>query len=85
ESAFGAGRELASLAYVTVGTGIGGGLVVDGRALHGAAHPEMGHLFPRRHPEDGEFEGICPAHGDCLEGLACGPAILQRWGARCPT
>ena len=81
ESAFGAGRELASLAYVTVGTGIGGGLVVDGRALHGAAHPEMGHLFPRRHPADGEFEGICPAHGDCLEGLACGPAILQRWGA----
>ena len=81
ESAFGAGRELASLAYVTVGTGIGGGLVVDGRALHGAAHPEMGHLFPRRHPADGEFEGICPAHGDCLEGLACGPAIMQRWGA----
>lgn len=77
----GAGEAAASLAYITVGTGIGGGLVFGGRAVHGAAHPEMGHIFPRRHADDREFEGICPHHGDCLEGLASGPAIKARWGA----
>ncbi|KEO92121.1 fructokinase [Erythrobacter longus] len=76
----GAGKGASSLAYVTVGTGIGGGLVLDGRAVHGAAHPEMGHIFPRRHADDREFEGICPHHGDCLEGLTSGPAIKARWG-----
>lgn len=70
-----------SLAYLTVGTGIGGGLVLDGQPLHGTAHPEMGHILPRRHPADFEFPGICPHHGDCLEGLAAGPAIKARWGA----
>ena len=70
-----------SLAYLTIGTGIGGGLVVDGKPVHGIAHPELGHIFPRRHPDDRQFTGICPHHGDCLEGLACGPAIIARWGA----
>lgn len=70
----------ASLAYITIGTGIGGGLVIDGRSLHGAAHPEMGHIFPQRHPRDGSFPGVCPHHGGCLEGLASGPAIKARWG-----
>lgn len=70
-----------SLAYMTVGTGIGVGLVIDGRCVHGAAHSEMGHYFPRRPPDDDAFAGVCPFHGDCLEGLASGPAILQRWGA----
>ena len=77
----GAGKGASSLAYITVGTGIGGGLVLDGKAVHGAVHPEMGHIFPRRHPQDLEYEGICPHHGDCLEGLASGPAIKARWGA----
>jgi fructokinase len=77
----GAGKATASLAYITVGTGIGGGLVLGGKAVHGAAHAEMGHIFPRRHVDDREFEGICPHHGDCLEGLASGPAIKARWGA----
>ena len=72
--------EGGSLAYLTIGTGIGGGLVVDGRAVHGIAHPELGHIYPRRHPLDSDFAGICPAHGDCLEGLASGPAVLARWG-----
>ena len=70
-----------ALAYITIGTGIGGGLVLDGRQVHGIAHPEMGHIFPRRHPLDQDFPGICPHHGDCLEGLASGPAIAARWGA----
>lgn len=77
----GAGKASASLAYITVGTGIGGGLVIDGKPVHGAAHPEMGHIFPRRHADDREFNGICPHHGDCLEGLASGTAIKSRWGA----
>jgi len=75
-----AGGGNGSLAYLTLGTGIGGGLVLDGRPVHGIAHPEMGHIYPRRHPADAGFAGICPNHGDCLEGLASGPAILARWG-----
>ncbi|WP_341713555.1 ROK family protein [Erythrobacter sp.] len=81
EARFGAGRGATSLAYITVGTGIGGGLIVDQVPVHGAAHPEMGHIFPRRHPSDLAFGGVCPHHGDCLEGLASGPAIKSRWGA----
>lgn len=75
------GAQCASLAYLTIGTGIGGGLVQDGIPVHGIAHPEMGHIFPRRHPGDVGFSGICPHHKDCLEGLASGPAIKARWHA----
>lgn len=75
-----AGNAEGSLAYLTIGTGIGGGLVLDGKPVHGIAHPEMGHTYPRRAPEDCDFPGICPHHGDCLEGLASGPAIAARWG-----
>lgn len=67
--------------YVTVGTGIGGGAVINEDTVKGSRHPEMGHILPRRHPQDTQFAGICPVHGDCLEGLASGPAIKARWGA----
>ena len=80
EARIGAGQGCRHLAYVTVGTGIGGGLVLDGRPHHGALHAEIGHILPRRHPDD-DFAGICPHHGDCLEGLASGPAISARLGA----
>lgn len=76
----GAGRGAAGMVYVTVGTGIGGGLIANGRIVHGAGHTEMGHFFPRRGADDRDFAGNCPFHGDCLEGLANGPAILARWG-----
>jgi fructokinase len=79
EQRWGAGAGLADLTYVTVGTGIGVGALVEGRRLHGTAHPEIGHLTVRPHPDD-EFAGVCRLHGDCLEGLASGPAIAARWG-----
>ena len=71
---------LDSFVYVTVGTGIGGGALLDGKPVHGLVHPEMGHMRVPHDPDDG-FAGCCPYHGDCLEGLASGPAIRQRWGA----
>jgi fructokinase len=81
EHRWGAGQDVRSLLYLTVGTGIGGGAVIDGRVLHGLSHPEMGHMRLARHPDDSDFAGICPYHGACLEGLASGPAIAARWGA----
>jgi fructokinase len=79
EYAVGAGRGHRSVVYVTVGTGIGGGAVINGVPLHGWLHPEMGHIQVRRDPRDLAFPGTCPFHGDCLEGLACGVAIQRRW------
>jgi len=80
ESRWGAAQGLDTFLYVTVGSGIGGGGMANGRLLHGRMHPEMGHL---RVPHDlgrDPFAGNCPSHGDCLEGLASAPAIQARWG-----
>ena len=79
EARWGAGQGAASLAYLTIGTGIGGGLLLDGRPRHGLLHPEIGHLSLRRHPDDA-FPGLCPYHRDCAEGLVAGPALAARLG-----
>ena len=80
EARLGAAKGLDSCLYVTVGTGIGGGVVIGGKPVHGLVHPEVGHQL--MHPVDGDPmpEGICPYHKGCLEGLASGPAIEKRWG-----
>jgi fructokinase len=80
EAKWGAGKDGDVVLYFTVGTGIGGGAVVNGRTLRGQGHPEMGHIRIARHPDDNDFHGVCPFHGDCLEGIASGPAIIARWG-----
>ena len=79
EYRLGAGQGCSSLVYLTIGTGVGGGIALDGRAVHGALHPELGHMLLRRAVGD-TFAGICPFHGDCIEGLICGPALAARFG-----
>lgn len=79
EHRWGAGRDLESLCYLTIGTGIGAGLVLDGRPRHGLIHPEVGHLRVPHDTRQDPFPGVCPIHGDCWEGLTAGPAISARW------
>src|SRR5262249_23767028 len=81
EARWGAGRGAATLIYVTVGTGIGGAILRHGAPLDAVRHPELGHIRVPRVAGDDTFAGTCRIHGDCLEGLASGPAIRARWGA----
>lgn len=80
EATYGAGKGLDSLVYYTIGTGVGGGALVDGSLVHGLVHPEMGHMLLRPDPRDPTPHGFCPYHDGCLEGMANGPAIEKRWG-----
>jgi fructokinase len=85
EHRWGAGQGMDPFLYLTIGTGIGGGGIYNGKTMHGLVHPEMGHM---RLPHDFEadpFPGVCPFHGDCFEGLAAGPALEKRWGQRAET
>lgn len=85
EARWGSGQDLSDVVYLTIGTGIGGGAIVNGQVVHGLIHPEIGHLRVPHDKAADPFEGICPYHGDCLEGLACGPALQKRWKAPAAT
>jgi fructokinase len=85
EYRWGAAQGLDTFVYLTIGTGIGGGGMVNGKLMHGLLHPEMGHIRIPHDPDQDPFDGVCPFHGDCLEGLAAGPALEARWGQRAET
>jgi fructokinase len=80
EHRWGAAQGLDTFCYITVGTGIGGGGMAGGKLLHGLVHPEFGHMRIPHDRERDPFDGVCPYHGDCWEGLASGRAIEARWG-----
>lgn len=83
ESILGAARDIQNAAYLTIGTGIGGGIMLDRKISYGFSHSEIGHTTLRKAESDKDFEGVCPTHGDaCAEGLASGPAMAKRWGCK---
>lgn len=81
EVTWGAAKGCDSAIYITIGTGIGVGAYINGKLLHGLVHPEAGHILIGRHPND-NYKGRCPFHKNCVEGLAAGPAIEERWGKK---
>ncbi len=80
ESALGAAKGLLNCLYLTIGTGIGGGLYSEGQLVHGLMHPEWGHVLVSRHEDDPMLHGVCPYHKNCVEGFASGPSMQTRWG-----
>lgn len=80
EGKWGAAQGLSNFVYLTIGTGVGGGAVVDGKPIHGLVHPEMGHILMAHDFDKDPYEGHCPFHKDCFEGMCSGPAIQARWG-----
>ncbi|MCE1253575.1 MAG: ROK family protein [Anaerolineae bacterium] len=85
EFTWGAGQGKDPFIYYTIGTGIGMGVRANGGLVHGLTHPEGGHMVMKRDPQRDPFEGFCPYHGDCFEGLASGPAMNKRWGQKAET
>lgn len=81
EVTFGQGKGKNCVIYITIGTGVGAGVYIEGKLLHGMLHPEAGHVLMKKR-EDDTYEGKCPYHKTCLEGLAAGPAIEERWGKK---
>ena len=79
EATYGCAKGMKTAVYFTVGTGVGAGIMIDGHIHHGVACPEFGHILMRIHPED-NYKGFCVYHGSCLEGMACGPSLVERWG-----
>ena len=82
EFLWGAGRMKKHVLYITIGTGIGGGMIVNGKPLHGLIHPEMGHIFLPSLTDSSKFTGICPYHSNCFEGMASGPALEAQCGIK---
>lgn len=85
EYRWGAAQGLDTFVYLTIGTGLGGGGMVNGKLLHGLMHPEMGHMSVPHNWDADPYAGFCPYHGDCWEGLSAGPALEGRWGVRAET
>ena len=81
EVTFGQAKGKSCVVYVTIGTGVGAGVYIEGKLLHGMLHPEAGHVMIQKRPND-NYEGRCPFHKNCLEGHAAGPAIEARWGKK---
>lgn len=81
EATFGQAKGKSSVVYVTIGTGVGAGIYIEGKLLHGMLHPEAGHVMIRRREGD-DYQGKCPYHKTCLEGMAAGPAVEERWGRK---
>lgn len=81
EATWGITKGLENSMYITIGTGVGAGIITNGKLLHGMLHPEAGHVLLVKHPDD-TYKGHCPYHANCLEGLAAGPAIEERWGKK---
>lgn len=82
EATWGSTKGIENSIYITIGTGVGVGVIINGKPYHGMMHPEGGHIFLNRHPSDLAFESKCPYHTNCIEGLAAGPAIEKRWGKK---
>lgn len=84
EMTFGCAKGLDSVMYITIGTGVGAGIAINGQLVHGMLHPEAGHSLLQKHSDD-KYKGRCPFHPNCVEGLCSGPAIEERWGAKAIT
>ena len=82
ESTWGCTQDVANSIYITIGTGVGVGVIIDKKPYHGMMHPEAGHILLALHPDDPMRQGVCPFHANCLEGLAAGPSLEKRWGVK---